>query len=332
MSRVLVTNPSSKLNLYFGEVAMAQLSKVAEVLLNPHDRELSTSELTRQASDCEAIVAYRGTAATADLFAELPQLKAFMRCATDIRTIDVDAASARGILVTRTGPGFAVAVAEWVIGCCIALSRNLVGYAAAYQAQGEPAVSMGRELRGSVLGVIGHGLIGAEVCRLAAAFGMRILVTDPYRQVQREGVTQVEFLALLSQSDVVVCLAQASAETENLMDAQAFAMMKPGAFFINAARGNLVNEHALHEALERGQLGGCAIDVGRAADQMPSPLLARHPRVIATPHIGGLTWPAVDYQALETVRQVEDILAGRLPQGAVNAAFASRCSFLELMK
>jgi D-3-phosphoglycerate dehydrogenase len=110
------------------------------------------------------------------------------------------------------------------------------------------------------------------------------------------------------------------------MNAQAFASMKPGAYFINAARGELVDEAALLSALDSGHLAGCALDVGSEADQMPSLILARHPKVIATPHIGGLTPEAIEHQALQTVSQVAAILSGEIPQGAVNASHASRLS------
>jgi D-3-phosphoglycerate dehydrogenase len=129
---------------------------------------------------------------------------------------------------------------------------------------------------------------------------------------------------LLKAADFVVCLAKATEETENLMDADAFAAMQPSAYFINAARGNLVDEDALLAALDAGTLAGCALDVGRAADQMPSPGLAKHPRVIATPHVGGLTPPAIEHQALEVVEQLAAILRGEVPAGAVNAAEARR--------
>ncbi len=100
--------------------------------------------------------------------------------------------------------------------------------------------------------------------------------------------------------------------------------MQPQAFFINAARGNLVDEAALLQALNSGQVAGAALDVGREPDQMPSLELARHPRVIATPHIGGLTPPAIEHQSLNTVRQVDQLLQGQLPVGAVNGAQAQR--------
>jgi D-3-phosphoglycerate dehydrogenase len=124
---------------------------------------------------------------------------------------------------------------------------------------------------------------------------------------------------LLARSDYVVCLAVANEQTENLIGQAALARMQNHAFFINLSRGNLVDETALFAALRENRIAGAAMDVGRAPDQMPSPELARLPNVIATPHIGGLTPPAIESQSLETVRQVEKIIAGEVPAGAVNA-------------
>jgi D-3-phosphoglycerate dehydrogenase len=104
--------------------------------------------------------------------------------------------------------------------------------------------------------------------------------------------------------------------------------MKPGAYFVNASRGNLVDDDALVAALESGRLAGCALDVGRAPDQMPVPEIARHPKVIATPHTAGLTLPAIEHQSLGTVAQVAEILQGRAPKGAVNAEHATRLARL----
>ena len=206
----------------------------------------------------------------------------------------------------------------------IDLSRHISASTALYHA-GQPAVPvMGRELRGATLGVIGYGQISRYLCDVALALGMRIVVHDPYTPTGRRELVQTGLTQLLQESDYVVCLAAATEATENMMDAQAFAAMKPGAFFINAARGNLVDEEALLQALDAGTLAGCAVDVGRAPDQMPSPRVAAHPRVIATPHIGGLTPPAVEHQAMETVAQVADIMQGQVPQGAVNAPQAHR--------
>jgi D-3-phosphoglycerate dehydrogenase len=134
-----------------------------------------------------------------------------------------------------------------------------------------------------------------------------------------KGIEQVSLEELLSQSDFVVPLAVATAETENLMGKNAFEAMKRGACFINVSRGNLVDEAALEAALDSGHLGGCAIDVGRAPDQMPTLRLAARPDVIATPHSAGLTLPAIEHQAMETVAQARAIAEGRIPPGAVNA-------------
>ena len=183
---------------------------------------------------------------------------------------------------------------------------------------------MGRELRDSTLGIISYGQISRYLCKLALPFGMRILVSDPYAKVDEPALEQVSQAQLLAESDYVVCLAVATEETENLMNDAAFAQMKPGTFFINPSRGNLVDEAALQRALDGDRLAGCAMDVGRDPDQMPTPALARHPKVIATPHLAGLTPQAIEHQSLETVTQAAEILVGRAPKGAVNADSATR--------
>ena len=119
-------------------------------------------------------------------------------------------------------------------------------------------------------------------------------------------------------------LAVANAETENLINAKALATMKRGAYLINVSRGNLVDEQAVEAALDSGHLGGCAMDVGRAPDQMPTPRLAARPDVIATPHAAGLTVPAIEHQSMETVAQAAEIVKGRAPKGAVNAEHWTR--------
>jgi len=324
MTTVFVSHPQSKLAHYFGDRAISALRAVAEVRFNPGDTDLASGELAALAADCEVIISYRQTAGDEALFAALPRLLAFVRCAIDIRNINVPAASRHGVLVTQASAGFIPSVSEWILGVMIDLSRHISAAAADYHA-GRPVVPvMGRELRGATLGVIGYGQISRYLCDVALALGMRIVVHDPYTATGRQELEQLELMPLLRRSDYVVCLAAATEATENLMGAAAFAAMKPGAFFINASRGNLVDEDALLAALDAGTLAGCAVDVGRAPDQMPSPRVAMHPRVIASPHIGGLTPPAVEHQAMETVAQVTELLQGRVPQGAVNAAQAVR--------
>jgi D-3-phosphoglycerate dehydrogenase len=158
---------------------------------------------------------------------------------------------------------------------------------------------------------------------------MQVLIADPHQAVDDRNFRKVDLATLLAESDFVVCLAVANAETENLMDAKAFTQMKRTAFFINLARGNLVDEAALTRALDEKRIAGAAMDVGRAPDQMPTRSIAARNDVVATPHIAGLTPEAIEHQALETVRQVAELVAGRVPEGAVNAASATRLARLK---
>ena len=308
---------------YFRPHAVEQLSRLGKLRMNDTGQEFSLDALIEAARGCEVIVAYRETPADARLFESLPDLKAYVRCAVDIRNIDLAAASRAGVLVTHVSGVFVSGVAEWTIAAMIDLGRNLSGSIASYRAGRVPTASMGTELRGATLGIIGYGRISRYLCDLALAFGMRILVCDPYARVTHNGIQQVDFTELLSESDYVVCLAVANAETENLINADAFSRMKTSAFFVNPSRGNLVDEGALLEALEAGRLAGCALDVGRALDQMPSLSLTNHPKVIATPHVAGLT-PALDAQSIEAIAQTALILKGEIPEGALNAESAIR--------
>jgi len=208
------------------------------------------------------------------------------------------------------------------------LARNVPRAVLDYRAGREAEVHMGRQLKGSTLGVIGYGSIGEYLARLGVALGMQVLVNDPYRTAGDPALRQVSLEELLAESDFVVCLVVANEATENLMNAAAFARMKPSAFFINLSRGNLVDEAALVRALDDKQIAGAAMDVGRAADQKPSLRLASRSDVIATPHIAGLTPEAIEHQAFDTVRQVQALVEGRVPEGAVNLKEATRLGHL----
>lgn len=324
MTTILLTHSPQALANYYGDRALRCLRELGEVRLNPGDDPTTPEDLIRLARGCEIVVSSRLAAAPAAVFDALPDLVAFCRVAVDIRNIDVDAASRHGVLVTRATPGFDASVSEWILGAMIDASRHISRAAAAYW-RGEPApVIMGRELRGATVGIIGHGHIGSYLARACAALGMRVLVQDPQPQTLPAGMRQVTLDALLAESDYVVCLAPALPETANLMGRDAYARMKRDAIFINASRGELVDEDALREALDSGAIAGCALDVGRAQDQMPTPSLAGHPRVIATPHVGGLTPQAAEHQAMDTVEQVRAILRGEAPPHAVNLASATR--------
>jgi len=317
--KVLLAHTPQARAQYYGERSLNGLQAIAEVKLHQADAALDAIGLIAAARDVDIIVADRLTAGPSEIFPRLPKLRAFVRCAVDIRNIDVDAASAAGVLVTQAGPGFVQSVAELALGFMVDLSRGVSRASADYHAGRKPAIVMGRQLAGSRLGIIGYGSIGRYLAGIAKVLGMEILVADPFATVDDTTIRHLPLDDLLGQADFVVCLAIANEKTENLIGQAALARMQPHAFFINLSRGNLVDEAALTAALREKRIAGAAMDVGRALDQMPTPEVAKLPNVIATPHIGGLTPPAIESQSLETVRQVEKIVAGEIPVGAVNA-------------
>lgn len=330
MATIFLTHSPNALAHYYGDNALAQLNTLGDVIRNESARELSHAELIHAARDCDIIVSFRVPAIPACVFDQLPKLIALCRVAVDVRNIDVAAASRNGVLVTRASPGFGASVAEWIIGAMINISRNISIASAEYWAGKTPAARMGQELRGATLGVIGYGTIGQYACRLALAFGMKVQVYDPYAAITEPDIAKASFDSLLRTSDYVVCLAPATPETAHLINWQALTKMKRSAFFINASRGELVDENALLRALNDERIAGCALDVGSAADQTPSPFLASHPKVVASPHTAGLTPQASEHQAMDSVNQVQAILTGHIPPGALNAEHAKRLERLRL--
>ncbi|MCP4960114.1 MAG: hydroxyacid dehydrogenase [Actinomycetia bacterium] len=243
----------------------------------------STPELIEAAAGCEAIVTHRGTPFPAEVFDALPDLVAVFRCAVDISDIDVDAASANGVLVGRAAKSFVPSTAELALGLYLDPSRSIAESTVDYHKGVEPPQRPGRQLRGQTAGIVGYGAIGTYLADLLAA------------------------------SDVVFPLAHSTPATENLIDATVLAKMKPGASLLNVSRGELLDEHAVAAALDSRHLGGLAMDVGRAADQRPSPDLAARAGVVATPHLGGLTPENAFAQAASSVEQIEVMLVGEAP-------------------
>ena len=324
MTKVLLTHTPQARRQYYGERSLNGLQAAAKVVLHQGADALDAAGLIDAADNVDIIVADRLTEGPGEIFSKLPKLRAFVRCAVDIRNIDVEAASAAGVLVTRAGPGFVQSVAELALGFMVDLSRGISRATAEYHAGRKPEIVMGRQLSGSSLGIIGYGSIGRYLAPLGIALGMEVLVADPFATVNDARIEQLSLKELLGRADYVVCLAVANEATENLIGQAAFAQMRPHACFINLSRGNLVDEAALLAALRDNRIAGAAIDVGRARDQMPTAELAKLQNVIATPHIGGLTPPAIESQSLETVRQVEAITGGKAPPGAVNADLWTR--------
>lgn len=316
--KLLLTHVPQARTQYYGARALARLQELVEVVQHEGDAPLDPKGLIAAARDVDLIVADRATPVPAVVFESLPKLRAVMRSAIDIRNIDQAAASKAGVLVTHAEAGFVPSVVELTVGFLVELSRGMSRAATAYHEGRKPEIEVGRQLSGSTAGIVGYGRISRALAPVLAAMGMKVTVSDPYAQVDDRRFTKLELPELLAGADYVICLAVANEETENLFDAAAFARMKKDAFFINMSRGNLVDEAALAHVLREGGIAGAALDVGRAPDQMPSPELARLPTVIATPHIGGLTPPASESQAFDTVRQVEALVKGEMPPGAAN--------------
>jgi D-3-phosphoglycerate dehydrogenase len=221
--KILLTHTPRAREQYYGPEALAALAAAAETRLHEGEAPLGPDALVAAAADVDLIVADRATAVPAAVFGRLPALRAVLRVAVDISTIDVAAASAAGVLVTRARPGFVAAVSELALGMMIDLSRGISRSVLAYRAGDAPEIRMGRQLAGSTAGIIGYGVIGRRLAAILAGLGMEVLVSDPHAAVTEAGLVQVGLPELLARADYVVCLAVASPETRDLIDAAALA-------------------------------------------------------------------------------------------------------------
>lgn len=321
--RVFLTHNTEDLEAYYAR-ALDELRAIADVTVNPRGRDLTTDELIDAAAGCEVIVAHRSTPGEAALFESLPRLVAFLRTAVDISTIDVDAASAAGVVVARADKSFVASTAELALALTLDVLRNVSESTIDYRAGGDPPQRPGAQLRGRTAGLIGYGAIGRYLAASLRGLGVTVLVHDPHVDATADGFEQTAFTELLERSDIVFPLAASTPDTFHLVDADALATMRQGAVLVNVSRGELLDEDAVAAAYDSGRLGGLAMDVGMAPDQRPSPALAAPPGVVATPHLGGLTPENADAQARSSVEQVRAILAGEMPPRAVNSERADR--------
>ncbi|GIJ43586.1 hypothetical protein Val02_04720 [Virgisporangium aliadipatigenens] len=254
---------------------------------------------------------------TADVLAKAPTLRAIVRTGVGYDSIDVPAATRLGISVSNL-PGInANAVAEYTIGLLLTEARRLVANARGVAAGGWPRAD-GHELRGRTLGLIGFGASAQRVARLAAAFGMTILCTSGVpADLRPADVRFVGLDELLRESDFVSVHTALTPRTRHLLDARAFALMRPGAYLINTARGGIVDENALIEAVTAGRIAGAALDVV-AAEPLPadSPLRAVE-GITVHPHMAGQTAEARRDAGLAGARELVAALHGK-PQSSVN--------------
>jgi D-3-phosphoglycerate dehydrogenase len=314
--RVFLTHNPEDLAAYYAR-ALPELQSIADVVVNPTDHDLSTEELIDAAAGCDVIVAHRVTPGVAAVFERLPNLVAFLRCAVDISTIDIDAASASGVLIGQADKSFVASTAELALGLYLDTARHIATSTVDYRQDTEPGQRPGSQIRGKTAGIIGFGAIGAYLAELLTAMGLTVLVHDPFVDVPHP-YEQLALDPLLERSDVVFPLAPASPATEDFISTHELSVMKPGATLINVSRGELLDEEAVAAALDNGTLAALGLDVGRAADQRPSPALACRPNVVATPHLGGLTSENADAQAMSSVEQIQAMLDGVIPPRTVN--------------
>ncbi len=319
MPRVLVTHNNDLLVNFYNPDAVKQLRQIADVKLNGTDEPLQGARLIEAAKDCDIIVSDRLAPGTEEVFAALPKLVAYLRCAVDARSIDSAAASRHGILAVRCSQGYAEAVAEVAIGMMLVLARRMhVGDRLYKDGQDCHPMVMTRQLSGAPAGIIGYGAIGRRIADLCIAFGMEVSVYDPYVRIANGNLRQVELDRVLSHPMFVVFAAYATPETKGMMNRAAFAKMRRDAYFVNVARGIVVDEDALYEALTTNVIAGAGLDVGQGLDEQPSLRIAELANVYAVPHVAGLTREASDHQAFETVRQVKEILSGKAPALSIN--------------
>jgi D-3-phosphoglycerate dehydrogenase len=321
---ILITHNNDLLDNFYSREAVKQLEAFAEVRLNGTDEPLAGDRLVEAARGVDIILSDRLAPGTADIFARLPDLAVYMRCAVDIRNVDVEAASRAGVLVVRCSSGYNEAVAEVAIGLVITLARRLhIGDRLYKAGEARQPMVLGRQLAGASIGIIGYGAIGRRIGELAIAFQMKVRAYDPYVRIVNGCIDQTGLDEVLG-ADFVVCAAYATPETERMMNREAFARMRPHAYFVNVSRGILVDEEALEAALLSGRIAGAGLDVGRGHDEQPNPGIASLANVVAVPHVAGLTREASDHQAFETVRQIRELMAGKIPALALNAHRALR--------
>ncbi len=282
------------------------------------DGDLSLEE---RIGDYDAIVIRSATKLTAEVLERADRLKVIGRAGVGVDNVDVEAATRRGIVVANAPESTVVSAAEHAVGLLVALARHIPqAHASLKQGRWERSRYGGIELEGKTLGVLGFGRIGQQVARRAVGLGMRVVAHDPFVSKERYrelGVERAESAeAVLGEADFLTLHLPLSEETKGSLDAKAFAAMRPGARLINAARGELVDEEALLEALRSGRLAGAALDVF-SAEPYTGPLLELD-SVVVTPHLAASTEEAQDRAGVIVAEQVAAALEGGLVTNAVN--------------
>lgn len=288
------------------------------VHLDPPDRPYGPEALQARVPGHDGVILGLDAFDAAVAVAAAPRLRVVSRFGTGVDNVDLDAATRHGIVVTNTPGANARSVAELSLGLMVALARGIPRVAGSV-AEGRPARSVGRELGGKVLGLLGYGAVGRLVADFAGALGMRVRVHDPYATGAPSHVERVSKVELLADADVLSLHAALTPETRGVLDAGALARMKDGALLVNTARAELMDAGAVLAALRTGRLGGVAIDEAIGRDPTARALLA-HEQVIATPHVGASTHEAILRTSMMAAENLVAVLTGTPCRHVVNPA------------
>jgi D-3-phosphoglycerate dehydrogenase len=280
-------------------------------------------ELSNDIKDADAIVVRSATKVTAPIINASQSLRVIARAGTGVDNVDVPAASARGIVVMNAPGANSISVAELALAQILSLARHLpAADAAMKQGRWEKKKFVGEEVRGKVLGLAGLGRIGQEVAKRAGAFGMRLLAHDPFISADMASALGVELVSLddlFARADYLTLHMPSTPQTRNLVNAERLAKAKKGIRIINTARGDLIDEKALADAIEAGQVGGAALDVFQKEPTVDH-RLQMLPQVVATPHIAASTREGQELVGIETVSALRDFLKDGVIRNAVNVA------------
>lgn len=290
--------------------------------------QMKRDETLTAIADADALIIRSATKADAELIHAAPKLRVIARAGVGVDNVDLDAATARGIVVMNTPGGNTISTAEFTLGLMLALARNIPqGDASLRSGAWDRKSFTGVELRGKTLGIIGLGRIGREVAKRALAFEMTIIGYDPYVEaeaVKPLGIDKVSLDELYARSDFITLHSLVTDETRGMINAASISQMKPGVRIVNAARGALINDTDLAEALKRGHVAGAALDVYEFEPPPPDNPLIGLPNVIDTPHLAASTTDAQINVGIEAAQLVLDALTGGVYQNVCNPAVLER--------
>lgn len=312
MWRILVTEP-------IAEEGLDVLRGRAAVDINT---ELTAEQLTRVIGSYDGLLVRSKTRVTAELVAAGARLRVIGRVGTGVDNVDLDAATRRGIVVVNAPYGNTISVAEHTLALLLALARHIPQASASmHSGRWEKTALEGTQIRGKVLGLVGLGRVGAAVARRALGLEMKVIAHDAFVAPERAaqlGVSWVTLDELLRSADFISLHLPDTDQTRGLIGVRELELTKPSAYLINCARGSLVDERALLEALDSGRLAGAGLDVF-SQEPLPECALLHHERVVLTPHLAGSTAEAQRDSAVEVAQQVLDVLRGNVPKYPINA-------------